>query len=293
MAKFSSPAKQAASVMKQLQGTHIKSVGTVRNYEQALTRVATFLKENNQGTLRQLDTQRAAEYLEIRGQEVNQKSLDMERQAIQSMMQDVTNQLMPGTNLTRTQSELTQALNSRFYEPVQAAVVADAQTEVNALATQIALTAGLRAHELHTLRQATERPADPRPTHEGKFAGRDGVRYTVHGKGGLTREVLIPHSLAQKLESLRHNTAMKITDRSIHYHTHYAIGGGQRWSNSFSAASNRTLGWSRGAHGLRHTYAQQRMQELQKLGYIRDEALLIVSQELGHFRPDICEIYLK
>lgn len=293
MAKFSSPTKQAASVMKQLQGTHIKSVGTVRNYELALTRVATFLKENNLGTLRQLDAQGAAQYLEFRGEEVNQKSLDMERLAIQSMMQNVTNQLMPGTNLTRTQSELTQVLNSRFYEPVQASLVANAQTEVNALATQVALAAGLRAHELHTLRKANERPADPRPTHEGKFAGRDGVRYTVHGKGGLTREVLIPHSLAARLETLRHNTTMRITDRAIHYQTHYGIGGGQRWSNSFSAASNRTLGWSRGAHGLRHTYAQQRMQELQKLGYRRDEALLIVSQEMGHFRPCITEVYLR
>ena len=39
MAVFRSPAKQAASVMRELQGSHLKSVGTVRNYEQCLTRV--------------------------------------------------------------------------------------------------------------------------------------------------------------------------------------------------------------------------------------------------------------
>ncbi|MFJ5472570.1 site-specific integrase, partial [Pectobacterium carotovorum] len=39
-AKFSSPRRQAASVMKVMQGEHLRSVGTVRNYEQALTRVA-------------------------------------------------------------------------------------------------------------------------------------------------------------------------------------------------------------------------------------------------------------
>lgn len=64
-------------------------------------------------------------------------------------------------------------------------------------------------------------------------------------------------------------------------------------SNSFSAASKRTLGWSHGAHGVRHTYAQTRMEELQQLGRIYQEALEIVSQELGHFRRDITEVYLR
>ena len=40
MAKFAAPAQQAARVMQRLQGHTLRSVGTVRNYEQALTRVA-------------------------------------------------------------------------------------------------------------------------------------------------------------------------------------------------------------------------------------------------------------
>lgn len=73
----------------------------------------------------------------------------------------------------------------------------------------------------------------------------------------------------------------------------YDISGGKKWSNSFSAASKRALGWTHGAHGLRHTYAQDRMNELQKIGFNYLETLGIVSQELGHFRPDITEIYLR
>ena len=84
-----------------------------------------------------------------------------------------------------------------------------------------------------------------------------------------------------------------MTDRGVFYQSQYAIGGGQRWSNALSAASMRTLGWSRGAHGVRHSYAQQRMQELQKLGLVRDMALRTVSQEMGHFRPEITETYLR
>ncbi|KAG1682859.1 Valine--tRNA ligase [Nymphon striatum] len=47
------------------------------------------------------------------------------------------------------------------------------------------------------------------------------------------------------------------------------------------------------AHGLRHSYAQERMGELRSQGLTREYALEIVSQELEHFRPDITEIYLR
>ena len=116
--------------------------------------------------------------------------------------------------------------------------------------------------------------------------------YTVIGKGGLIREVLIPKELSNQLEQLRQQSII-IKDRNIHYQQHYNIGGGKDWSNSFSAASKRTLGWSHGAHGLRHSFAQQRMSELQQQGFLYQDALGIVSQLLGHFRPDITEVYLR
>ena len=46
------------------------------------------------------------------------------------------------------------------------------------------------------------------------------------------------------------------------------------------------------AHGGRHAYAQERMAELQR-GLTRWDALETVSQELGHFRPEITGTYLK
>ncbi len=90
------------------------------------------------------------------------------------------------------------------------------------------------------------------------------------------------------------SASLKIKDRNIFYQCHYAIGGGKEWSNSFSAASKRVLGWSHGAHGMRHAYAQNRMDELQQRGFFYEKALEIVSQELGHFRPGIItECYLR
>ena len=117
--------------------------------------------------------------------------------------------------------------------------------------------------------------------------------YTVQGKGGLIREVRIPPDLAQQLEGQRLVAPRTITDRGIFYPQYYGIAGGQRWSNAFSVASQRVLGWSAGGHGLRHSYAQERLKELQRQGLRWEYALETVSQEMGHFRPQITEVYLR
>jgi len=181
----------------------------------------------------------------------------------------------------------------RFLRRPQVQLIAQAQTPRHALATEIAYQAGLRAHELLTLRPLTERPPDLRPALSSKWVGRDSVSYTVAGKGGLIREVRLPANLAQQLEQQRLPESCQITDRGIHYRQHYALAGGQRWSNSFSAASKRILGWSAGAHGLRHSYAQERLHELQRTGLRQEQALETVSQEMGHFRADITLVYLR
>ena len=156
--------------------------------------------------------------------------------------------------------------------------------------------AGLRSHELLTLRRIEERNPSPDATARAlaeKFQGREGVRYTVKGKGGLVREVVLPAALSERLEERRFETPQRVTDRGVHYGQHYDINGGQKWANSFSQAATRALGWSTGAHGVRHSYAQERMSELQNSGLNRTHALEIVSQEMGHFRPEITETYLR
>ncbi|MGF1831806.1 site-specific integrase [Photobacterium angustum] len=284
--------KQAANVMKQIQGTIISSVGTVRNYEERLAIVAKTVNEQMNTSLRNMTVEQAHQYLTDRAAEVGQKTLDMERQAIQTMMQYVSKELPPNKSLTVIKSEAQQNLDSRSYTQDQIKAVVGAQTEKNALSTEIAHAAGIRAHELLTLRERSERTPDNRPALDEKFQGRDGQIYTVEGKGGLVREVLIPNNLAERLENTRLDIPKEITDRGVNYTTHYDINGGQRWSSSFSSASNRTLTWSAGGHGMRHTYAQERMSELQKsMPY--EKALEVVSQEMGHFRPDITEVYLR
>ncbi|WP_299082553.1 site-specific integrase [uncultured Paraglaciecola sp.] len=294
MGKFARADRQAASVMKLLQGNVLRSAGTVRNYEQALTRVAEYAKaERVTGGLRGMDPQQAITYLKHRGQSVGQKTLDMERQAMQAMMWHVSAKLPPKERLPVIKADTAQVLKARAYTQAQVERVASAQSHKNALATRLAYAAGLRAHELHSLMPVAERGADHRPALPSKFQGREGQRYTVQGKGGLVREVVIPNPLAQQLSGLRLAEPMTFTDRGVHYPKYYDLNGGKTWSSSFSAASTRALGWSAGAHGVRHSYAQERMSELQDQGFTRAQALETVSQEMGHFRPDITETYLR
>ena len=298
MARFSfkSPEQQALSVAKDFTRSNaLDSIRTIDNYRGALESVAKNMQQYGIGdSLRGMTPETANSYLEIRAEEVRQSQLNMERQAIQCMMHNVSKVLEKNDKLDASiKSKLETIEASRSYTPEQVHAIASAQTERNALATEIAHAAGLRAHELLTLQRREERTPSDRPALESKFNGRNGVRYTVQGKGGLVREVVLPHSLSARLEDKRLDTANIVNDRGINYRSQYDIAGGQRWSNSFSAASNRALGWSSGAHGVRHSYAQERMSELQNQRLNYTTRLETVSQEMGHFRPDITEVYLR
>jgi uncharacterized protein YoaH (UPF0181 family) len=61
----------------------------------------------------------------------------------------------------------------------------------------------------------------------------------------------------------------------------------------WQAKSKTWVGFSNGAHGMRHSYAQTRMQELQASGMTYDEAKGTVAQEVGHFAKDTTEAYLR
>lgn len=302
MGRFRSPESQAKHAIKQKlaigKPSHSKaggdgkihSLGTARTYSDSLKCVAAFISDNRLDLagkgLASLTRETAQIYLEYRAQEVGQKQLDKDRQAMQILL---------GEKLAVTKSELDQALQSRAYTQRQIQLVAGAQKQKHALPTRIADDAGLRAHELLTLLPINERaPSAHRTWTDERFTGRgEVVRYTVVGKGGLIREVAVGHELAEQLESLRLAVPRNVTDREIYYQQHYDIGGGKQWSDSFSKAAQRELGWSSGAHGVRHTYAQVRMRDLQLLGRSYEGALAIVSQEMGHFRSDITEVYLR
>lgn len=296
MAKFRSSKSKAEHAVQKLSAIgksrhdnheegRIHSLGTARNYEQALKTFGEWLQSERRGDIFSADKAVALQYLEMRAAEVRQPTLDQDRQAVQALL---------GERLERVKSELETNLSTRAYKADQLNVIRAAQTERNALSTELAERAGLRAHELHTILPATERPASShRKWRDDRFAGREGITYTVAGKGGLIREVIVPRDLATRLEDRRLSEPQLVTDRGIRYEKHYDVGGGQAWSQSFAKASERVLNWTQGGHGCRHTYAQERVDELQEKGYSFNDAKEVVSQELGHFRADIIDTYLR
>ena len=263
----------------------IHSVGTARNYEQSLKNFTKYIQDHRMGDLYSVTVMEAQQYLADRATTVSQKTLDLDRQAIQMHL---------GVQLEVVKSDMITHLSTRSYTRTQVERIAAAQAGHNSLATQLAYIAGLRAHELLTLQPATERQASThREWSAERFSGRVGQRYTVAGKGGLVREVLLPHQLAAYLEAKRLADPQPVIDRGVHYTQLYNIGGGRAWSQSFSSASKRELGFSNGGHGLRHSYAQERMEELQRSGMHYDAAKGTLAQELGHFDQETTEAYLR
>lgn len=267
----------------------IHSIGTERNYVQALSGVGKWLHENHAGDLQNLTTDQAQQYLACRAGSVRQKTLNLDRQALQLVLEEhldsVESSLLP--------SKLATA--SRAYTPEQVHEISCHQTTRYALSTQLTYASGLRACELLSLRPCHERSASAhRAWSTNRFAGRKNiVIFTVAGKGGLIREVALPITLAAKLEERRLPTAKIVTDRGIFRERFYDIAGGKKWSADFSRASKIALGFSLGAHGLRHSFAQERLTEIQGHGFSHTEAMGIVAQELGHFDPSTTEAYLR
>ncbi len=281
-------AKQAAGVCGSRSTGKIHSLATFNKYAAVLERAGLWAQQvEGLRHICEMTPMLGQAYLAERAAEgIGQKQLDTDRVALEF--------LTGKGSLEREYAQVPSDLGRRAYTADQIRLVAAGQNERNALATEIAWRAGLRAHELLTLRRTGEAAAaGHRQWRAERFAGRTGQRYIVTGKGGLNREVQIPKDLADRLEARRLAVARTVRDRGIDYRTHYKIGGGNAWSKSFSAASSRALGWSSGAHGLRHSYAQERMADLQGLGCPYPEAREIVSQELGHFRGEIVEVYLR
>ena len=267
------------------------SNGTVRGVRQYLTQIARHIAPDGLELL-DFTPAKADAYLRSRARDLGQKALDGHRLALQKHLVHVRGLLPVGARLDVVRSLKPTHRAGRAYARHQVPMVAARQTARNALATLVAYAAGLRSHELLTLARPDERPPDVRPARPEKFDDRPGTDYTVVGKGGLVRLVRIPDDLAARLEERRFDEPVHVSDREIRYQSRYDVGGGEAWSRSFSRASMSALGWSRGAHGLRHSFAQERMAELQR-GLHYDDALEVVSQELGHFRPGITREYLR
>lgn len=246
--------------------------------------------------LKHITPELAQKYLELRRSDgICQKSLDFERTMLERIIRicspDKLQKLTRPTELKRKAKP--KSKSNRAYTKDQALMIMSRQTLHTQLSTEIAFGAGLRAFELLTIQSTKDAsPSSRRQWRLDLFKGLDGVPYIVKGKGGLVRTVLLSHELSQRLEERKLEQPRVVNDRYAKKVTqHYNLSGGEKFSKSFSKASLKALGWSNGAHGVRFSYAQERM-DTSLSGVSHEDAKHIVSQEMGHFRPDITERYL-
>lgn len=289
-------ARHGTSRAEARQSGGVPSIGTQRSYQDPLRQYAAWLHEQpGRPSLAESSPEQARAYLQERAASgITQTTLDRHRQALAAHYQQQGQALgIERRDLQAARETGRLATQSRHYTPAQIERIAARQSPANALATRVAAEAGLRAAEIPTLARRDERPpTEDRDWHPER--GRPGtVVYTVSGKGGLVREVYLSPATAARLEAARRDQPTTITDRGIHRVSRYEIGGGNAWSLSFSRTSRTELGWTAGAHAVRHTYAQQRMHEVQARGHTYDDARAIVAQELGHFRSTTTEAYLR
>ena len=231
---FKTPKRQAAKAARLLfELGEIRSLGSTRNVTVGSTGLATFAKERRLGDLDKLTRANMIDYLETRSMEVRQKTLNLDRKACQH--------LLGGEKLPVIKSEIETVLKSRSYSSAQIERIAAAQTPKYAFSTRLSYRAGLRAQELGRIRLLADQPADDRPWHKDLYLGREGVRYSVRGKGGLYREIRLSFADAARLETLRLPVPRTLYDRGIEIVQYYDIGFGQKWSNSFTKAAIRAL----------------------------------------------------
>lgn len=306
--KFARPEKQARDAKKQVTA-HGKSRAETRgkplipgfrsgeHFEKSMKDFVGWLQDQpEKACIDTFTTDQARQYLELRAQFIDQGQLDKDRYALKVWIEHrdgIKNAFRWRDYKDKGQDNSRLAKESRYYTPEQMRMVQAHQQPHNAFATKVAYEAGLRAKELYTIAKPHEQPADERPWRPDKNVGQPDHRYTVIGKGGLIREIRLSPETARQLEATRRETPATITDRGVHYTSRYAIGGGNAWSSSFTRASERALRWTAGAHSTRHSYVQERMEQLQQRGYNWQDAREVVSQEVGHFSTQHTDEYLR
>ena len=319
---FAKPENQVRRLMQRDQSkartdaTRLSSIGTRRNYEDRLIQFGRWLQAEKRGTaIMDATVQDVESWLEAElAKGLSQKTLDMDRHAGDFLLHE-TGRLGTTAKLERVKATNPATKEPRAYTQQEVDAITSRMAERNALAVEICFAAGLRAHELLTLQPLTPDSRQPdvryydtektQPKNSPlKFTNASGqahgIAYTVQGKGGLVREIRLPENLAEHLEAKRLETPATVTDRKIHYHeVRYDIGAGQQLTRAFSKMSQAVLKdtgrTNHGIHGLRHSYAQDRLDTLIRNPAIGtyEKALEIVSQELGHWRPSVTLEYLN
>lgn len=222
----------------------------------------------------------ADEFLFLNSLMWRQKTLDQHRQALDKIL---------CVALPRYQANVPTRVQSRAYTDHEVNLIVSQMSERHALSVRLIHATGMRVFEPLSLADIDKLPRSPeRPWRDDLFAGlADFVLCCTQGKGGLVRGVAIPRRIYEEISDLRFSELATVTDRKKTYTPSFDLAAGQALSIAFTRASQKALGFSFGIHGLRHSYVQRRLEQLQDLGFSFRDSLEICAQEVGHFRLQI------
>lgn len=267
--------------------TRITSVMSEKAHKSALTVYSVWLWEIKQVMLHKSTVPLALEFLDMRASIVRQSTVSLGRQAINMC-------LHAETPIQFVRSSVPTTLRNRAYTEAEIRILVHKAPSDLALSINVCADGGLRAMELLTIADVDDLPPSPRNWLSTRFSGRIGdIAFAVRGKGGLVREIRMNPDLADRLDSLKRASPARVSNRGAHLTAFYTLIGGHQFSLQFGRLSDRVLGFSLGAHGLRHSFSQRRLTELLCLGFEHESAVEILSQELGHFSTSNTWSYLR
>lgn len=272
---------------KEFARSFVVSIGTEYAHKSALTSYARWLLATKNKRLKKSTPADAKEFLGWRAASFRQSTVSLARQAINLHLHSASPvDFVPA-------KVATQAAN-RAYSAQQIELLVQEASPALRLSILLCTDAGLRGMELLTIGRPDEQQVSLRVWSSSLFRGRENdIAYVVRGKGKLFRELRLQPSLASQLEATRRSQAVVVSHRKGHLPSWFDLLGGHDFSIAFGNFSRRVLGFSHGAHGLRHAFAQRRRDELLCAGVEYDLALEVLSQELGHFATKNTLAYLR
>ncbi len=279
-------------------GATLRSDRTVDRYKGDLARVAEAIQhEYGIKRLKDITQTQAQMYIDQRLKEgIRVRTIQGYAKALE-LLPNVSDLVVP----SRATDSSDKPTGTRAYTLAQ---IKEIQKFLNSpksqLATQIILESGCRTQDLASLRLNSENPitnARISKLHSDRFAGREEwVKVNFIGKGGHEYISTINPETAKALEQNRLTNPRDFRERkqeNVVTKQYYDLPAGKILSTQWSRAADHALGLKRGLHGLRHTFAQERLKDMQRAGMVWEKALECVSQQMGHYRASEVKTYLR
>jgi integrase len=177
--------------------------------------------------------------------------------------------------IKQARQELPKADPHRAYESPEK-IIDGIQDPKHQMAARSQLESGARIHEISLIK-----PDQLRGIGQDRGTGERCGIIEIQGKGGKIRELCVSIDTYEKISNIIGTEGKFSIDKNAYRADlrRACESIGERYS---------------GSHGLRWTYAQNRMEILQSdHGMSYEQSLCEVSRNLGHERPDITEHYLR